>query len=484
MDSKVVIYVLGNLLTAVAITLFLPLGVALWYGESCWFTFGMTILIAFGIGKGFRLYGTVIQRSLSVREGIAITTLGWVAVALIGMLPYILGHYLGVIEGWTESISGFSGTGATVISDVSLIPQSVLLWRSETHWLGGLGIIVIFIAFLPQLGHGTVHMFNAESTGPSSSRSLPRIREMAQALFIVYAIFTGAVFLALWVSGLSPVIALNHAFSTIATGGFSPYNDSVAHFHNPYIEGILIVFMLLSSANFGMYVAMWKRGWRVAWENTEYRCYLALVAIATLTIAGNIMIVMDVPGITAVRQALFQVVSLSSSTGYVSTDFDQWPSFSKLVLLLLMFIGGCAGSTAGGFKVTRVMLLGHLLLNTIRQKIHPGAVMTVYSNHEEVSADIVHGVARFFFVCVMINVVCVFLLVWDGVPLFAAMSVSVSCLSNCGPGFGMFGATCTYAPLPAFSKVIVSIVMLMGRLESFTVLALFMPSFWKSYKNW
>lgn len=484
MDSKVISYILGKLSWAVALALLLPLGAAIGSGEQALAPF-LTAIAAAGVtGSLLRRYGRAATADLTVREGLAITTLGWILVTFLGMLPYTVGGYLSILDGILESISGLSGTGATVFNDLTHVPAGILLWRAETHWLGGLGIIVIFIALFPQMGRGTIHLFNAESTGPSSARALPRIKEMARALFRVYVGLTMLAFAALKCCGLSFLAALEHAFSTIATGGFSPYNDSAAHFHSPLIEGVLIMFMLLSSANFGIYVAVRQRGIRVLLQDTEFRCYLGIVVTAAIAITLNLIWQMGMAPPTALRQAAFQAVSLSSSTGFISADFDTWPSFSKLVILGLMFIGGCGGSTAGGFKVTRVMLLCHMIREAVRQKIHPGVVVQVRSNHSEVSSDLILGVARFFFVYVMLDLLWTILLTWNGVPLFAALGVSISTMGSCGPAFGIFGATCTYAALPAFGKVIVCVSMLMGRLESFTVLALLMPSFWQRRKGW
>lgn len=479
MNYKVIVYILGKISLACGMSMLLPLVTALWYGQQSIGAFCIAIGVCIIWGQVLILQGQAVKNELTNREGIAITSLGWIMVTFLGMIPYTAGGYIGVLDGIFECISGLSGTGATVIPDLEILPQSILLWRSLTHWIGGLGIIVIFIALFPQIGRGMVHMFNAESTGPTSERTLPRIKEMAKALFCVYASFTIAATIACMLCGMNFVTALDHAFSTIATGGFSPYNDSVAHFHSPVIEGVLEFFMLISSANFGMYVAAWHRGVHVIWKDTEFRTYLGIVVVATAVIALNLMLQQGWNGSDAVRQAFFQVVSLSSSTGFVSSDFDVWPSFSKFVLLFLMFVGGCAGSTAGGLKVTRLLLLCHVIRVTVQETLHPRMVYHVHSNGEDFSTDIIYGVVRFFFVYVMLSILWSSLLIWDGIPIFDAIGVSISTMGSCGPAFGLFGATCTYADMPAFSKGVICLSMLMGRLESFTVLALLMPSFWK-----
>lgn len=440
-------------------------------------------LVSFAVGMGMQRSRKGAVDDLSVREGIAITSLSWILVTFLGMLPYVFGGYLNILDGILECISGLSGTGATVITDIEVLPQSLLVWRSLTHWLGGLGIIVIFIALFPQFGHGIVHMMDAESTGPTSDRMLPRVRQMAKALFTVYVVLTTAATVALMACGLDFLTALEHAFSTIATGGFSPYNDSVAHFNSPLIEGVLALFMILSSANFPIYIAAWRKGIGVIFRDTEFRLYVALVLGASALMSLNLIYGASYDPLEAVRETFFQAASISSSTGFVSADFDQWPSFSKGILLFLMFCGGCAGSTAGGLKVTRLMLLMKTMRSVVQQKLSPRSVVQVHSNGEDYNEEILYGVARFFVAYVILDILWTVLFIGDGVPTLDAIGLSVSTMGSCGPAFGTVGPTCTYAELPVFSKVIVCISMLMGRLEMFPVLALLMPSFWR-HSNW
>lgn len=440
-------------------------------------------LVSFAVGMGMQRSRKGAIDDLSVREGIAITSLSWILVTFLGMLPYVFGGYLNILDGILECISGLSGTGATVITDIEVLPQSLLVWRSLTHWLGGLGIIVIFIALFPQFGHGIVHMMDAESTGPTSDRMLPRVRQMAKALFTVYVVLTTAATVALMACGLDFLTALEHAFSTIATGGFSPYNDSVAHFNSPLIEGVLALFMILSSANFSIYVAAWRKGIGVIFRDTEFRLYVALVLGASALMSLNLTYGASYDPLEAVRETFFQAASISSSTGFVSADFDQWPSFSKGILLFLMFCGGCAGSTAGGLKVTRLMLLMKTMRSVVQQKLSPRSVVQVHSNGEDYNEEILYGVARFFVAYVILDILWTVLFIGDGVPTLDAIGLSVSTMGSCGPAFGTVGPTCTYAELPVFSKVIVCISMLLGRLEMFPVLALLMPSFWR-HSNW
>lgn len=485
MDLRVVACILGRLSLATGAALFLPFFLALFFAEASRLAFAIAILICAATGAVLMLWGHLISENLTVREGIAITGLGWIMVTFLGMVPYAAGGYLSVLDGVLETISGLSGTGATVLDDIEILPQSILLWRSLTHWFGGLGIIVIFIALLPQIGHSAVYMFDAESTGPTSDRVLPRIKSMAAALFRVYLVFTAAATLVYMLCGMDFLVALDHSFSTIATGGFSTFNDSVMHFHSAVTELCITFFMLISSANFGIYVMAWhRRSLRVIWHNTEFRTYLGIVLVVTLLIGVNLMLQMHAPAERAFRDALFQVASLSSSTGFVSADFDVWPSFSRLCLLLLMFIGGCAGSTAGGFKVCRIIILVKSVYAIIWQKLHPQVLTHVKFEGRVLSEDVIFGVCRFLFVYLMLCMLWAMLMICDGVPTFDAIGISVSTMGSVGPGFGMAGATCTYSALPDFSKVIVCISMLLGRLETFTVLAMLSPAFWRHRRGW
>lgn len=482
MDISVVRFVLGKLSRAYGLALLIPWAIALFYGETSLFAFTLAAAICFMLGHMLVHGGLPPLESLSVREGIAITALGWIMVTVLGMIPYAAGGYLSVLDGLFETISGLSGTGATVFADVEHLPQSLLLWRAMTHWLGGLGIIVIFIAVFPQFGRGIVHMFDAESTGPRSDRIVPRIKEMAKALFTVYLVFTVVSAVVFFLCGMSPLLAVEHAFSTIATGGFSPYNDSAAHFHSAVIEGWLAFFMAISSANFGMYVAAWKRGVKVILRDTEFRTYLGIVLLATLLMSADLVLVQQENLSQALRETLFQAVSVSSSTGYISCNFDAWPVFSKFILLFLMFTGGCAGSTTGGLKVTRLMLLIKSIYSLVRSKLHPNLVFHLHSNGEEYSRELLYGVARFFFVYLMLGVLWTGILVFDGVSIFNALTLSISTMGSCGPGFGPYFAACT--TLPPLSKGALCLSMLMGRLEMFPVLAILMPEFWRHRNSW
>lgn len=350
MDLHVICQFLGRIAWAQSGVMTLPLVMALVFAEDSWLAFLGTMGTCALAGWGFLRYGHVRTKKLTMREGIAITGLGWLLATFLGMLPYCLGGYLNYFDGLFESISGFTGTGATVIPDLEILPQSLLFWRSLTHWLGGLGIVVIFIALLPEAGQSTVYMYNAESTGPTRERVLPRLHDMTQVLFRMYMAFTATAFVIFFLCGMDFLGALNHALSTVSAGGFSTYNASAAHFESTAVEAWMTFFMILTGGNYGLYYQAWQKGAHVLWRNTEFKAYLLIIAVAAALIGINLMDGFDVSAATALRYSSFQSASIAT-TGFVSADYDRWPSFSKGILLLLMISGGCAGSTAAGLKV-------------------------------------------------------------------------------------------------------------------------------------
>ena len=485
-----------NLIAAILSTMSLTAGAALaapfllavYYGEPMGGAdFLLVMLICLIISFEFKRRGKNLNpetTSLVVREGIAITGLGWILMSLLGMLPYLFSGYMTPLDCFVESVSGFSGTGATVIEDVEVLPRSMLLWRSLTNWIGGLGIIVIFMAILPQMGRSAMYMFRAESSGPTKDRQLPRIRDNAKALFLIYVSFTAACVLAYMLCGLGWFSALNHGLTTIATGGFSIYNDGINVYNNPALEICMVFFMLLSSGSFAMYVVAWRKGWHVIRQNTEFRVYLILNVAAVLFIISDLLIEMGMGVLDALRYTIFHVASISSTTAFVTYDFDSWPAFSKGILLLLMFMGGCAGSTAGGLKISRMVLLVKMLHSIVQQKLHPQMVYQVKMNGQVVPEDVLFSAARFFFAYVMVDIIFAAFMIFDGIPMVEAVSVAVSTLGSVGPGFGLEGAMSTYALLPPASKAFACIVMFLGRLEIFTVIALFTPEFWRRRKGW
>lgn len=483
MDFRVICRFLGRISIAEAVVTIIPMVLALIYREKSFLAFSSAIVIMSIVGLCLVRYGQVRTQRLTIREGIAITGLGWLLATALGMIPYVAGGYLGVLDGVFESISGFTGTGATVIEDIESLPFSIVFWRSLTHWLGGLGIVVIFIALLPAAGQNTIFLHNAEAAGPSTDRVLPRLRDMTSVLFRMYVSFTIAAFVIFLCCGMDIFSALNHAMSTISAGGFSTFNDSAAHFDSPAIEGWMTFFMILTGGNFGLYYQMYRKGFHVVRRNTEFKAYLLILSLATLSMAVNLMTALGTDILSALRYAAFQAASIAT-TGFVSADYDQWPAFSKGILLLLMIGGGCSGSTAAGLKISRVVILFRTIWAVAWQKVHPRMVMEVRLNGQQISEDTIIRVSQFFFLYMTFIFFWTLLLTFDGINIFDAFGISVTTMGCIGPSFGITGATSTYAGLSDFAKTILCISMLLGRLELFTVLAMLHPSFWKKKGNW
>ena len=472
----------GRLLSGFSIVSFVPLFFALAAGETVR-PFLLMFAISAGLSAGLGRAGTRPADGLSLREGIAITSLGWILCSLIGAVPYISGGYLDVVDGVLESVSGFTGAGATVITALSEIPDSVLLWRSMTHWIGGLGIVVFFIALLPQFGEGAARIFETESGTPVPGRTRPRMKTTAQALFAIYLMLTAAAAVAYWGAGMTFFDAVNHSMSTIATGGFSTHDESAAYFRSPAIEWCMILFMLLCGADFGMYLAMLRDGVKAALKNVELRFFLAMVLISTLVMASELLRSgMDTGA--AVRTALFQSSTVASTTGFVSADFDQWPPISKMCLLFMMAVGGCSGSTAGGIKVIRILLVAKLVGLGGRRALSPFAREEVHLGGRTVSREVLLGAGYFLFTYCALVCLWSMIFAWDGSSAFDSIALAVTTMGNVGPGFGEWGATCNYAALPMMSKLTVAASMLIGRLEIFPMLALFRPGFWRKERGW
>ena len=482
MNIYTVNYILSRLSFAMAASLVIPLVLAIAANEPSRQAFMLSVLVSAFLGVGFRRYGKPAE-ALTAREGIAITAFGWFTGTFLGMLPYLLGNYLGFLDALFESISGFTGTGATVFSSLGTLPYSILFWRMMTAWIGGLGIIVIFIALLPQSGASTIYMYNAEGGGPTMDRVMPRLRDMTIALFKIYLIFTAFTTGIFMLCGVDFSIAVTHAMSTIGTCGFSTYDDSTMHFHNLPFELWTALSMFLAGGSFSLYYRAWVKGPSVILRNTEFRTYLCIILVSILLIFLNLIVEMGLDFASAVRFAVFQVTSLST-TGFVSADFETWPTFSKLLLLILMMIGGCAGSTASGIKVARLILLVRNARAVILQKLNPHRVVDISLGGAHVDGAMLLRVGTFFFLYVTIIFVTALLLTMDGLQPFDAIAVAITTLGNIGPAFGIVSATSTYAPLSDFAKGILCLSMLLGRLEIFTLLILLRPSFWRKTKRW
>ncbi|SHK37809.1 TrkH family potassium uptake protein [Rhodothermus profundi] len=482
---------LGALLGFLAVALLLPAGVALVYGEPHWQPFVLSALLTAAVGGLLWLLGGRRPHEPGIREGFAIVALAWLVLALFGALPFVLGGVLAYTDAFFETMSGFTTTGATILGgartpEIESLPRAYLFWRSLAHWLGGMGIIVLTLAILPILGVGGMQLFKAEVPGPTADKLTPRVRETARRLWLIYVGLT-----ALEMLLLLPVMdwfdALNHAFATMATGGFSTKNGSIGQFGSAYVEWVITLFMLLAGANFALHYRLLHGQWRSVVQDTELRVYLLIVAGATVLITLGIWAPLQsegnyqtYPALTdALRHAAFQAASIITTTGFGTADYEQWSPLAVGVLFLLFFVGGMAGSTGGGIKVVRHVLLFKNSFRELKQLVHPRAIVPVRLNGRMVSDEVMRNVLSFFVLYFGLLGVGTLALSAQGVDLLSAFGAALSCLGNIGPAFGAMGPAENYAHLPGLAKWVLAVLMLIGRLEIFTVLILVTRAFWR-----
>jgi len=449
---------------------------------------GESILLSVGLGLVllFVGHGTETQK-LGQREGLLVVTGSWILAGLIGALPFLLSGVTHLpVDALFESISGFSTTGASVLPAMEGIPRALLWWRSLIQWLGGMGIVVLFVAVLPSLGIGGRFLYRQEVPGPAKAGLRPHVRDTAMTLWKIYVGLSIAEVLALSLAGMDIFDALCHTFATMATGGFSTRTASLGAFG---IEAQLVVmfFMLLAGINFTLYANLWrgggmwsgKRGLRNMFRDPELRLYLGLLLAATLLLAGSLMSSgKHTPG-DALRLASFQAVSIQTTTGFATADFDAWPSFCRLLLVMLMFVGGCAGSTGGSMKVVRFLVAGKLAIVQVRRFFRPRRVSRVRVGDEVISADMLGTISGFFILFLATWALVALAVALTGSDLVTAATASIACLGNIGPGLSAVGATQNYSDMPAAAKLILAAAMIIGRLEVYTVLGLVSRSFWR-----
>jgi trk system potassium uptake protein len=420
------------------------------------------------------------EREMKKRDGYLIVTVGWLGMGFFGTLPYIFsGAIPDLSDAFFETLSGFSTTGATILTDIESVHKGILFWRSLTQWIGGMGIIVLTVAILPLLGIGGMQLFVAEAPGISTDKLQPRIKETAKRLWLIYVMLTGLEFLLLWIFGMSFYDAINHALTTMATGGFSTKNASIAYFPSPILHYIIIVFMFLAGTNFTMiYLGLhWK--FKKVWNNEEFRLYLGACVSISL-IVGFVIFGLGHDDLEkSLRDATFQVISLITTTGYITHDYTAWTHFLTVLFFILLFFGASAGSTSGGIKIVRHILLQRNGFLELKRQIHRTAVIPVRFNGRAVSQDIIYNILAFIMIYMTIFAVGSVLLAMTGVDLLTSLGAVATCLGNVGPGVGKVGPVDNFAHIPDAGKWLLSFLMLVGRLELFTVLILFTPYFWR-----
>ena len=416
------------------------------------------------------------------REGILIVVGGWVFASIFGALPYILaGTFANPVDALFESASGFTTTGASVMTVIEIHSRGILFWRSFTQWLGGMGIIVLFVALLPELGAGARFLYKLEVPGPTAEALVPRIHHTAGVLWKIYLGISGTLTALLMLAGLNLYDALTHTFATMSTGGFSPYNASVAAFENPVVHIIIIVFMILAGTNFSLFFGMRHlKGWRYVWHDTEFRLYLAILAGVSLILTANLMLTRtydDAP--RALLDSAFQAVSITTTTGYATADFDGWPMMSKMLIVGLMFVGGCAGSTAGSMKVMRMVIGLRSAFREARLMFSPNTVMSIFVGGKVVPNAVVRSVAGFFILYLSTWALGTIALSINGPDLVTSATASAATIGNIGPGLNAVGPTQNFAFWGNADKALMIMLMWMGRLEIYAIAALFSRAFWR-----
>ena len=477
MNRRMICRVLGLILECLAGLLILPTVAGLCYGEGV--THFLITMALSGV-LGFLLtrvkpYSDVIY----AKDGFVVVSLGWVLMSLLGALPFVLSgdipHY---IDALFETVSGFTTTGASILEDVEGLSRGCMFWRSFTHWIGGMGVLVFIMAVLPMSGEHSMHIMRAEVPGPTVGKLVPRASQTAKILYLIYIAMTVLEMLLLLLGGMSFYDALLHAFATAGTGGFSTRAASIAAFDSLYLEMVIAVFMVLFGVNFNLYFLLLIGRWKDALKSEELHWYLGIIAVSVMAIALGISKMYG--GLaTGLRHAFFYVASITSSTGFGTVDFVTWPEYCKWIIVMLMFCGACAGSTGGGIKTSRVIILFKNVACEIRQMIHPRTVTRVQLDGKRVDADGLKAVSTFFTSFMLLLITGSFLVSLDGYDMATNFSAVLSSLSNIGPGMSLIGPTGNYNIFSYGSKLVLTVMMLIGRLEIFPILILFSPSTWK-----
>ncbi|MCZ6900697.1 MAG: TrkH family potassium uptake protein [Bacteroidetes bacterium] len=480
-NFKVIFNILGLLLMLNGLFMLLCLPVSYYFIDHNW-----TSLISSGsisIFTGFITWYLTRKsesKELRKRDGYLIVTLGWITMSLFGTLPYLISGSIPLFtDAFFETISGFTTTGATILNEIEQMPPSILFWRSLTQWIGGMGIIVLAVAILPFLGIGGMQLFVAEAPGFSPDKLQPRIRETAKRLWLIYVGLTALEIVLLKLGGMSYFDAFNHGLTTMATGGFSTKQESIAYFSSPFIQYIIIVFMFLGGTNFTLIYFGLKGRFRSIWRNEEYRTYTWGIIITALIVTVVVFGGSGEDFEESFRYSLFQVVAIITTTGYVTADYTSWAPFATVLFLVLMFFGASAGSTSGGVKIVRHLILLKNSFLELKRQLHPSGIIPVRLNGKAIPPDINFNILAFIMIYITIFATGSILMAMMGVEFETAIGAVAATLGNVGPGIGAVGPASNYADIPLIGKWLLAFFMLVGRLELFTVLILFTPHYWQ-----
>jgi trk system potassium uptake protein TrkH len=482
MNFRTILNILSKILLFVSCFMALPVVVSLFYDRSDTLQLAVSCLITGATGAILHLLTRRYRKAdISHRDAFVVVTLAWVLMSSFASVPYLLtGTFASFTDAYFESMSGFTTTGASVLTDVEVVPRGVMFWRCLTQWIGGMGIIVLALAVLPMIGSGGMQLFKAEVPEISVDKLRPRILDTAKALWIIYVGITAMNIATLLIGGMDLFDAACHAFTTMATGGFSTKNASIAHYKSPFLEYACTFFMFVAGGNFSLYFYLIRGNVGRLWRNEEFRFYVTTTLMATLLIALNLWGSSVYDSFTdSFRYSIFQVVTIMTTTGYFSDDFEKWTPFGQVALVLVMFLGGMIGSTGGGIKQVRVLLMLKQGYREMYQLIHPRAVTSVKLDEKFLTKDILGSIWGFVFLFISVTIIATAGMTALGVDLVTSATAVISAICNVGPALGEAGPTENYAALPASGKWILTFCMLTGRLEVYTVLILFLPQFWK-----
>ena len=480
-NNKTVFFAIGVLLLILGTFMLIPFFVQFIYDEKS-NTFLSSATVTAFVGILLVLTNLEENRKLNLQQAFLLTVLSWLSIAIFGCLPFILSDLnLSFVDSFFESMSGITTTGSTIITDLDNTSKSILIWRAILQWLGGIGVIVMAITILPLLNIGGMQLFRAEGSD-TTEKILPKTREVTLIISVIYLFLTLACGLSYWSAGMNPFDSIAHAMTTIATGGFSTYSDSIGHFQNPKIEIVSIIFIILGSIPFIAYLKFTKGDKKIFFKDRQIKGLIYILIFSVLLMFLYLLLINNEYSFSEnLRISAFNVVSVLSGTGYVTADFSTWGKFPLIFFLFLMFIGGCAGSTTCGIKIFRFQILGHFIVNQIKKLVYPHAVFSLKYNNEKISNTFIYSIITFIFLYFFIFFILATILSINGLDFVTAISGSASAVSNVGPGLGdIIGPDGNFSNLPNFSKLSLSLGMLLGRLELFAVLVLFFPSFWKS----
>lgn len=474
-------YVLGKMLGVEALVLCIPAAVSLIYGEtSDMAAFGITsavlcvFFLLFGRKKpeNGRIYG---------KDGLVIVAAAWILWSVFGALPFYLSREIpSYVDALFETVSGFTTTGSTILTDIEALSYGMNFWRCLTHWIGGMGVLVFVMVVTSLDDKSSMHLMRAEVPGPEADKLVPKARETAKLLYAMYLALTVAEIIFLLAGGMNLYDSIIHSFSTAGTGGFANHNSSVAYYDSAYIDGVITVFMILFGINFNMYFLLLIKDVKSVWKNEEVRAYLGIIVAATLVITCNVLSIYKEP-LKAFRYSIFQVASIITTTGFATVDFNLWPELSKCILLLIMVIGACAGSTGGGVKVSRFLILWKSILKQVKGMLHPKSVNVVKVNGKKISNETLQGVYAYFSAYVFVFGISVLLVALDNFDFATTISGVLTTLSNVGPGISRVGPIENFQSFSVLSKIVFSMDMLIGRLEIFPFLMICSPSFWRKH---